>query len=117
MSSPSVALIRWDGTWSEDDPDANFKADVALYSKLDPLETIRSLSRNLGIPVGALARYVLARWASAGAESLLFVGPSVVERMWETFESAETEGTDLARLASYEVVRQMVAWLRSPLGT
>jgi hypothetical protein len=117
MTGPYVELIQWDGTWSEDDPDANFKADVAIYTKLDPLETITSLSRNLGIPVGALVRYVLARWASAGAESLLFVGPSVVERMWEQFESAEAKGTDDARLANYEVVRQMVAWLRSPLDT
>jgi Family of unknown function (DUF6027) len=117
MSDLSVELLRWDGPWSQDDPDANFKADVALYSRLDPLTTITSLSDNLGIPVGALARYVLARWASAGAESLLFVGPSVVTRMWEQFESAETMGTDDARLASYKVLRQMVAWLKSPLET
>jgi hypothetical protein len=117
VTDQSVELIRWEGQWSRDDPDANFKADVALYSKLDPLETIRSLSRELEIPVGALARYVLARWASAGAESLLFVGPSVVERMWEAFESAEAADTDSARLDAYEVVRQMVAWLRSPLET
>jgi hypothetical protein len=37
--------------------------------------------------------------------------------MWEQFESAETIGTDDARLASYEIVRQMVAWLKSPLET
>jgi hypothetical protein len=110
-----VRLEPYTGPWAEDDPDANFKADVALYANVDPLETIRTLSANSGIPVGALVRYVLARWASAGSESLLFVGPSVVERMWAELAAAEEAGTTEARLAAYEVVRQMVGWLRTPL--
>ena len=60
---------------------------------------------------------MLARWASAGSEALLSAGPSVVERMWTQFTEAEEAGTDEARLAAYEVVRQMVSWLRSPLDT
>jgi len=111
----SIELIRWAGPWSDDDPDANFKADVALYTLLDPLTTLEALSTSTGIPVGALVRYVLARWASAGAESLLSAGPSIIERMWVTFSDAEASGTTDARLAAYEVVRQMVAWLRAPL--
>ena len=58
---------------------------------------------------------MLARWASAGSESLLSAGPSVIERMWTTFADAEQSDTTEARLAAYEVVRQMVAWLRAPL--
>jgi hypothetical protein len=112
---PSVQLIRWDGPWAADDPDANFKADVALYTKLDPLTTLSMLSANTGIPVGALVRYVLARWASAGSEALLAAGPSVVERMWSAIETAEAAGTDEARLETYEVLRQMISWLRVPL--
>jgi hypothetical protein len=115
MEEPSIELIRWTGPWPDDDPDANFKADVALYTMLDPLETLRVLSANTGIPVGALVRYVLARWASAGSESLLSAGPSIIERMWATMSEAERAGTTDARLAAYEVVRQMVAWLRTPL--
>ena len=115
MKEPSIELIRWAGPWPDDDPDANFKADVALYSMLDPLETIDALSDSTGIPVGALVRYVLARWASAGSEALLSAGPSVVERMWATFTDAEQADSDEARLAAYEVVRQMVSWLRAPL--
>lgn len=115
MSEPSIELVRWDGTWADDDPDANFKADVALYNLLDPLATIGPLAGATGIPVGALVRYVLARWASAGSESLLSAGPSVIGRMWDAFVEAEEAGTAEARLATYEVVRQMVAWLRSPL--
>ena len=117
MTEPSIELTRWSGPWPDDDPDANFKEDVALYSKLDPLETIGALSKGTGIPVGAIVRYVLARWASAGSEALLSAGPSVVERMWAQFTEAEEAGSDEARLAAYEVVRQMVSWLRSPLDT
>ena len=117
MTEPSIELTRWSGPWPDDDPDANFKEDVALYSKLDPLETIGALSKGTGIPVGAIVRYVLARWASAGSEALLSAGPSVVERMWAQFTEAEEIGSDEARLAAYEVVRQMVSWLRSPLDT
>ena len=114
-SAPVIELVRWAGPWSDDDPDANFKADVALYTMLDPLTTLEALSNSTGIPVGALVRYVLARWASAGSESLLSAGPSIIERMWATISDAEASGTPDARLAAYEVVRQMVAWLRAPL--
>ena len=117
MTEASIELVRWTGPWSDDDPDANFKADVALYTRLDPLETLVPLSAATGIPVGALVRYVLARWASAGSESLLTAGPSIIERMWSTFSEAEQTDTTEGRLAAYEVVRQMVAWLRTPLET
>ncbi len=117
MPEPSIPLVKWAGPWSDDDPDANFKADVALYTMLDPLETLGPLSAATGIPVGALVRYVLVRWASAGSESLLSAGPSVIERMWATLCAAEQAGTTEARLAAYEVVRQMVAWLRAPLNS
>ena len=53
----SIELIPWTGPWPDDDPDTNFKKDVALYSKLDPLETIEALSKGTGIPVGAIVRY------------------------------------------------------------
>jgi len=115
MTEPSIELVRWSGPWSDDDPDANFKADVALYTMVDPLETLGPLSASTGIPVGALVRYVLARWASAGSESLLSAGPSVIERMWATISEAEKADTPEARLAAYAIVRQMVAWLRAPL--
>src|SRR3954454_11695970 len=112
---PTVQLVRWDGPWSPDDPDANLKSDVALYTKLDPLTTLTTLSANTGIPVGALIRYVLARWASAGSEALLTAGPSVVERMGQTVEEAEAADTDEARLEAYDVLSQMISWLRAPL--
>ena len=57
MTETSIELTRWTGSWSDDDPDANFKADVALYTMLDPLETLRPLSAVDGDPgrgVGSL---------------------------------------------------------------
>lgn len=110
---PVVRLEQWQGPWPADDKDANFKADVAAYTMLDPLETLDGLSDSTGIPVGALARYVLARWASAGNEALLQADPSIVERMWEYCDEAEAAGTDAARLDAYSRLREMVSWLRS----
>jgi hypothetical protein len=113
---PTVDLADWDGPWDPDDPDANFKADVALYSKVDPMATIRGLADALGLPEGAIARYVLATWASAGSGGLLELGPSMVHRLWEVVERAEGTGTDAARPEGYEQLRQMLSWLRSPLA-
>ncbi len=111
--APEVVLERWDGSWSADDPFAGLKADVAAYSHLDPLATLRGLSDATGIPVGALARYVLARWASGGNEALLELGVSGVDHLARAVADAEAAGTDDARLRAYEVVREVVAWLRA----
>jgi hypothetical protein len=110
-----VHLEPWTGPWPDDDPDANFKAEVALYSLLDPLTTIEALGANLGVPVGALCRSVLARWASGGSGGLLELGPSMVQRLWDVCERAEREATDESRLAAYDQLRQMLSWLRLPL--
>ena len=112
---PVIRLERWTGPWPDDDPDANFKSEVALYALTDPLETLEMLSTNLGIPVGALVRYVLARWASGGADAVLELGPSTVTRMWQACEDAEQAGTDDARLAAFRQLHQMLSWSRLPL--
>lgn len=112
---PTVTLERWAGPWPPDDRDANFKAEVAAYGRLDPLHTLRGLAAGTGIPVGALARYVLARFATTGSEGLLHLGGATVERMWATTEAAEAAGTDEARLEAYRALRAMVSWLRVPL--
>ncbi|PJF01601.1 hypothetical protein CUT44_02815 [Streptomyces carminius] len=110
-----VCLRRWRGTWPQDDPHANFKSDVVAYGLLDPLHTVRGMSRNLDIPVGAIARYVLARWATGGSGGLLEIGPVMVRRLWEPVARAESAGTDEARLAAYDQLRQMLSWLKLPL--
>jgi ADP-ribose pyrophosphatase YjhB (NUDIX family) len=108
---PVVRLRPWSGPWPDDDPDANLKVDVAAYSQADPLTTLVNLARSIDVPVGALVRYVLARWASGGSEGLLELGPSTVERMRAEVERAEAGGTDDARLQAYEVLRHQVSWL------
>jgi hypothetical protein len=112
----SVELVPWEGPWSQEDPDANFKADVALYSHVDPMTTVANLAEAIGMPEGAVVWYVLAKWASGGSGGLLELGPSMVHRLWEPIETAEASGTDDARLSAYEQLRQMISWLRLPLA-
>src|SRR5688572_8932473 len=107
--APVVQLVRWSGPWPADDPDANFKAEVADYCKLDPLRTVTGLADNLNIPVGAVVRYVLARWATAGSGGLLELGPTMVNRLWEPVERAEGAGTDEAKLAAYHELRSLLS--------
>ncbi len=111
----TVHLQGWEGPWDADDPDANFKADVALYSRVDPMTTVSGLAGAMDVPEGAVVHYVLAKWASAGSGGLLELGPSMVHRLWASVERAEGIGTDAARLEAYEQLRQMISWLRLPL--
>lgn len=112
---PVVRLESFTGSWPDDDPDANFKADIAAYALADPLLTIRNLADNIGVPVGSIVRYILAKWASGGAEGLLELGPSTVQRMHAAVAEAEAAGTDDARLAAYEQLAAMVGWLHHGL--
>jgi len=111
----TITLTGWSGPWDADDPDANFKADVALYSLVDPLTTIRNLSESVRIPVGALCHYVLAKWATAGSGGLLELGPAMTRRLATVCDDAEATGTEEARLAAYVELRELLSWLRFPL--
>jgi len=111
----TLELVGWDGPWDPGDPDANFKADVALYSHVDPMATIDNLAAAMAMPEGAIVHYVLAKWASAGSGGLLELGPTMVHRLWAVAEKAEETNTDNARLEAYAQLRQMVSWLRLPL--
>ena len=110
-----MELEQYTGPWPDDDPDANFKAHVAEYSRNDPLPTLETLSRNTGIPVGALARYILVRWEAEGSEALMATGPRMVERLWQVVSDAEADGSIEAKLAAFDQLRQMISWLRVPL--
>ena len=112
---PVVRLEPWIGPWPDDDKDANLKADVALYGKVDPLRTVRGLSQHTDIPEGAIVRWVLARWASEGASGLLELGPTLTRRLQRVCLDAEDAATDEARLAAYHQLRQMISWLHHPL--
>ena len=110
----TITLERWAGPWSPDDRDANFKADVALYSALDPLTTLQQLSRNVGVPLGALVHYVLAKYATSGSGAALELGPTATARLAAFIEDAEATGTDEARLRAYVGLRDYISWLRIP---
>lgn len=112
-----VTLEAWTGPWADDDRDANFKQDIALHAHVDPLVTVTNLAQAIDVPVGAVVRYVLAKWASEGSAGLLELGPRMVERLWAVCAEAEEAATDAARLAAYDQLRQMLSWLRLPLET
>jgi hypothetical protein len=113
--SETITLEGWRGPWPDDDKDGNLKADIALYAHVDPLRTVRGLSDSIDVPVGAIVHYVLARWASEGASGLLELGPTMSRRLLAVCTEAETDGSDEARLAAYDRLRQMISWLNYPL--
>lgn len=105
-------LYPYTESWADDDPHANFKGDVALYTVADPLPTLENLSKATGVPVPCLVRYVLVKYAASGADALLTMSPIVVQQMADHLTKAEATGTDAARLAAYEALRQMIGWLQ-----
>jgi hypothetical protein len=111
----TIELTGWSGPWAADDPDANFKADIALYALVDPLSTIRNLSAAIDVPVGALCHYVLAKWATGGSGGLLELGPATVRRLASVCERAEEIGTDDARVAAFAELSSVLSWLQFPL--
>ena len=110
-----VLLQPYEGPWAEDDRNANFKQQVALYSMADPMTTLDRMSRSQDIPVGALARFILAKWAASGSDGLLEIGPKVVRQMQDMVERAEAHATPESRLQAYESLRQIISWLAVPL--
>jgi hypothetical protein len=107
-----LRLVRWDGP-AGDDAYTGLRVDVAAYAHVDPLATLRVLSGRSGLPLGALVHYVLARWACGGNEATLELGVSGVDHLARLVADAEEAGTDEARLAAYDGVREVVGWLRA----
>lgn len=106
-----MELHPYQADWDDDDPHANFKAEVAVYSVADPLPTLENLSTATGIPVPALIRYILVKYTASGADALLHLPPLVFQQMEQQIAQAEAAGTDQARLAAYGALRQIVGWL------
>lgn len=119
--APVIELVSWTGPVPPEHPDANFLADVATYSLADPLATLQRLADAVGLPVGALARSVLAKWVAAGSDGLLEAGPTAITRLRTIVAAAEEEGTDQARLAAYDELARQLSWLGhgldDPVGT
>ena len=112
-----MELHPYEDTWEADDPHANFKEEVALYSVADPLPTLENLSKDTGIPVPALIRYILVKYTASGSEAVLAMTPYVLRQMQDHINKAENAGTNEARLAAYEALGQMISWLTmGPIG-
>ena len=114
--STKVSLEVFDWQWDESDRDANFKREVAMYSHEDPMPTLETMSRYLAIPVGAIIRYLLVKWAASGSAALLELGPRVVQQMADIVAQAENAGTDQERLEAYRKLSQVISWLSVPLN-
>ena len=115
MQRETVVLEPYEGSWPDDDPDAGFRSMVKEYSRLDPLATLENLSRSKNIPLGALVKFILARYSSSGSDALLEMGPRVVQQMADIIDRAETKATDRARLEAYRALKAVVSWLQAPL--
>ena len=87
---------------TEPDPHANFRRAVADSRLVDPIPTFRRLSETTGVPVDDLVHHALARWAAAGSEALLFVGPAVLRDLVEA-----------RRAGNWEKVAGIVDWLEA----
>lgn len=111
----TVVLEPYEGSWPADDPDAAFRQLVAEYSRIDPLPTLTTLSEHKRIPVGALARFILARYCTSGSDALLEIGPRIVRQMAEIIAVAEAAGSDDARLRAYASLKGIIGWLQVPL--
>jgi hypothetical protein len=112
-----MELPAYTDAWEPDDRHANFKAEVAAYTVVDPLPTLAVLSRSTGIPLGCLVRYVLVKYAASGSEALLAMTPIVFRQMQAQIKGAEAAGTDAARLEAYRALRQIVTWLAAGAST
>jgi hypothetical protein len=103
-------LPRYTEHWDQNDPHANFKAEVACYTAHDPMPTLERLSAGTGIPVECIVRYVLVKYAASGADALLAMTPIVFRQMLEIVEGAE-QGGEKEKIAAYESLKKIVQWL------
>ena len=116
MTMRQVTLDVYEGPWNSDDKDSNIKKEVSFYSSVDPMPTLDRMSQTINIPVGALVRYILVKWAASGSEGLLEVGPRVVRQLEDVVRQAESDNTDEARLQAYNRLSQIISWLAVPLN-
>jgi hypothetical protein len=70
MTDPTLRLQSFTGPINDADPNASFKREVTYYSDVDPIPTLESMSKQMQIPVGAIARYILVKWATSGNEGI-----------------------------------------------
>jgi len=110
-----ITLEEYHGTWEPGDPDAKFRREMTAHCAIDPMPTLEGMSESLDIPVGAIARYILVKWATSGSEGLMEIGPRVVWQMAGIVQKAEAAGTAEARLKAYHGLADIIRWLAVPI--
>ena len=81
-----------------------FARAVEASRLVDPMPTFENLSQATGVPVDALVHHALVRWASAGAEALMALEPSVLRDLVEARERED-----------WDAVAGIVDWLKAGL--
>lgn len=84
------------------DPHADFRRAVADSRLVDPMPTFRRLAEATGVAVDDLVHHALVRWASAGSEALLFLGPTVLGEL-----------VAASRAGDWEKVAGIIEWLEA----
>ena len=115
MEHPIIELQPFSDQFDDSDSDATFKREVTFYAAIDPMPTLEAMSEQMEIPVGSLARYVLARWATSGSEGIMEIGPRVIHQMAEIVTESEAEDSSEARLQAYEKLMPIVIWLSASI--
>ena len=110
-----IILETYRFTPNPDDPDNTFRCDVAFYSGIDPMPTIEGMSGQFEIPSGAIAKYVLAKWATSGSDGLLEIGPGVVRQMARLAREAELEMNETKKAQAYQRIGKIISWLEAGL--
>ena len=111
MENPIIELQPFSDQFDDSDSDATFKREVTFYAAIDPMPTLEAMSEQMEIPVGSLARYVLARWATSGSEGIMEIGPRVIHQMAEIVRESEAHNSQEARLIAYEKLKAIISWL------
>ena len=86
----------------EPDSHASFRRAVADSRLVDPMPAFQRLSATTGIPVEDLVHHALARWAAAGSEALLFIGPQALRDL-----------VAARRAGDWQKVAGIVDWLQA----
>jgi hypothetical protein len=82
-----------------------FRVLVGESLRVDPMPTFARLAESEALPVEAVVHYALVRWASAGAEALMSIEPSVLR---DLFAARKRE--------DWKAVAGIVDWLESGWG-
>ena len=115
MTDPTLRLQSFTDPIDDADPNASFKREVSYYSGVDPIPTLESLSNQIQIPVGALARYILVKWATSGNEGIMEIGPRVIRQMADIVDEAERHASGEARLLACGKLSHIISLLNSSL--